>query len=545
MATSPSRGQGLTLQLFFFILLPLVIILFCILYWSLTLHQHAMRDLVGARDARAVKAASTAITEQLLHRTAAIRGLALHAAEAASPDQALADYNFILNDFDGGLALIKNNIVIAASANWKNRSLTPEILIEDGSPLMIVSAAHGGITAAGAFSPSHLAARALADTFPSTTEAFAVMVDRERRILYQAGKAPLETEAIHHAGIAEALRGESGTTYLSTQNGEHVVAYSPIAPTGWALMIEEPWEAVDNPLLRTTQAAPLILIPILLFALVALGFGIRQIVQPLQSLEKQAAELGWGNFEAIEKPVGGIAEIRHLQAQLILMAQKVKSAQKNLRGYVTMITAGQEDERRRIARELHDDAVQSLVALDQRTQLAQLAAKNGSPDVATRLSEIRGMTTSLMDEVRRVIRALRPIYLEDLGLLPAIEMLARDLEKAAKMQTKFVVEGQARRLTSAQEIAIYRIAQEALNNIARSAEARQASVKVFFGEPEFTLRVEDNGKGFVAPERVSDLVASGHYGLMGMQERAELIGARLTIRSAPNAGTTIEVKLPL
>jgi len=545
MATSSSRGQGLTLQLFFFILLPLAIVLFCVLYWSLTLHQQAMRDLVGARDARAVKAASTAITEQLLHRTAAIRGLALRTAEAASPQQALADYNFILNDFDGGLALIKNNKVIAASATWKDRSLTSEILIEGGSPLMIVSAANGGITAAGAFSPSHLAARALAETFPSTSEAFTVMVDRERRILYQAGKAPLETEAIQHAGIAEALRGESGTTYLSTQNGEHVVAYSPIAPTGWALMIEEPWEAVDNPLLRTTQAAPLILIPILLFALVALGFGIRQIVQPLQSLEKQAAELGWGNFEAIEKPVGGIAEIRHLQAQLILMAQKVKSAQKNLRGYVTGITAGQEEERRRIARELHDDAVQSLVALDQRTQLAQLAAKNGSPDVATRLSEIRGMTTSLMDEVRRVIRALRPIYLEDLGLLPAIEMLARDLEKAAKAQTKFVVEGPARRLTSAQEIVIYRIVQEALNNIARSAEARHASVKVLFSETEFTLRVEDDGKGFVAPERVSDLVASGHYGLMGMQERAELIGARLTIRSAPSEGTTIDVRLLL
>ncbi|MBI5053132.1 MAG: hypothetical protein HZB52_07660 [Chloroflexi bacterium] len=537
-----SRGQGLSLQLFFFILLPLTIVIFCILYWSLTLHQEAMRTLVGERDARAVKAASTAITEQLLHRSAAVRGLALHAAQAASPEQALANYNFILNDFDGGLALIKDNNVIAASANWKNRSLTSEILMEDGNPLMIVSATSGGITAVGTFSPSNLAARALADTFPATSESFTVIIDQNRRVLYQSGKAP--TGLMQHTGIPEALRGESGSIYLSTSDGEHVVAYSPIAPTGWALMIEEPWEAVDNPLLRTTQAAPLILIPILLFALIALGFGIRQIVQPLQLLEKQAAELGWGNFAAIEKPVGGIAEIHHLQAQLILMAQKVKAAQKNLRGYVSMITAGQEDERRRLARELHDDAVQSLVALDQRTQLAQLAAKNGSPDVATRLSEIRNMTTTLMAEVRRVIRALRPIYLEDLGLLPAIEMLARDLEQTAKAQTKFAVEGQPRRLTSAQEIAIYRMAQEALNNIARSAQARRASVSMTFNETEFVMRVEDDGKGFVAPERVSDLVASGHYGLMGMQERAELIGARLAIRSAPGAGTTIEVRLP-
>ena len=502
-----------------------------------------MRTLVGERDARAVKAASTAITEQFLHRTAALRGLALHAAQAASPEQALADYNFILNDFDGGLVLIKDSKVIAASPNWKNRSLTPEILIEDGNPFDDRQRGEWRRHRPwGRFLPSHLAARALADAFPATSEAFTVMVDRERRVLYQAGKAP--TDLMKHAGLAEALRGESGSIYLSTSDGEHVVAYSPIAPTGWALMIEEPWEAVDNPVLRTTQAAPLILIPILLFALVALGFGIRQIVQPLQLLEKQAAELGWGKFEAIEKPVGGIAEIHHLQAQLILMAHKVKAAQKNLRGYATMITAGQEDERRRIARELHDDTVQSLVALDQRTQLAQLAAKNGSADVATRLSEIRGMTTSLMDEVRRIIRVLRPIYLEDLGLLPAIEMLARDLEKTAKVQTKFVVEGQARRLTSAHEIAIYRIVQEALNNIARSAEAQHANVKMMFDETEFVMRIEDDGKGFVAPERVSDLVASGHYGLMGMQERAELIGAQLSIRSAPGDGTLIEVRLP-
>ncbi|MBI5082882.1 MAG: hypothetical protein HZB17_16490, partial [Chloroflexi bacterium] len=185
-----SRGQGLSLQLFFFILLPLTIVIFCILYWSLTLHQEAMRTLVGERDARAVKAASTAITEQLLHRSAAVRGLALHAAQAAPPDRALANYNFILNDFDGGLALIKDNNVIAASANWKNRSLASEILMEDGNPLMIVSASSGGITAVGAFSPSNLAARALADTFPATSESFTVIIDQNRRVLYQSGKAP-------------------------------------------------------------------------------------------------------------------------------------------------------------------------------------------------------------------------------------------------------------------------------------------------------------------------------------------------------------------
>lgn len=302
---------------------------------------------------------------------------------------------------------------------------------------------------------------------------------------------------------------------------------------------------MDNPLLRQTQAAPLILIPVLLFMLIALGFGLRQVVQPLRLLEHKAAELGWGRFEAIEAPVGGIAEIRHLQAELILMAHKVKSAQQNLRGYLNAITAGQEDERCRLARELHDGAVQSLVALDKRAQLAQLALKGDPPAAAERLSELRQVTAALIEEVRRVVRALRPNYLEDLGLLPAIDMLTRDLQATANVQTNFSIEGEPRRLPAGQEIAVYRIVQEALNNAARYASAQSVKVSAIFQPGEFIVRVQDDGKGFAAPERVSDLVASGHYGLMGMQERAELIGGQFAIRSAPGAGTTTELRLSL
>jgi len=283
----------------------------------------------------------------------------------------------------------------------------------------------------------------------------------------------------------------------------------------------------------------------LLFALLALWFGIRQVVQPLQTLEHRAAELGWGHFDAIEQPVGGIAEIRHLQAELIRMAHKVKAAQQSLHDYVSAMTTGQEDERRRLARGLHDETVQSLIALDQRVQMAQLTAKSSAPDAAERLSEVRRMIASLIEDVRRVIRALRPIYLEDLGLLPALEMLMRDLETTPGLQATFTTDGLVARLTPEREIAVYRCAQEALNNIARHAGAKAVRVSATFGADEFVLQVQDDGKGFSPPERVSDLAAAGHYGLMGMQERAELIAARLTIQSAPGSGTTIELRVPV
>jgi signal transduction histidine kinase len=564
---SSLRRQGLTFQLFVFIVLPLAVLLIVIPLGSLTLHEQAMRLLVGERDERAARAASSAIAEQLNHRAAAIRGLALHSADADSPGQSLADYAFLLADFEGGLAVFANDGSLLASSpsseTWRSRpttellaktagQLTAQFSIAFADPagnealVMVAAASANGPIAVGAFSPASLARRSLTDTFSSAGQSFVLMVDDQGQVLYNAGAVPSsEAEISQHPGVAEALRGQTGATYLSLGDSEHVVAFSPVPPVGWALVIEEPWEQVDNPLLRRTQAAPLILIPVLLFALVAVGFGIRQIIQPLRALEQQASELAWGRFDAIEKPVGGIVEIRRLQAQLILMAQKVKAGQQNLRGYLNAITAGQEDERRRLARELHDGTVQALVALDQQVQLTQLVAKDALPKTAERLAELRQLTASLIEEVRRVIRALRPNYLEDLGLLPAIEMLTRDLQTTAEVQTAFSTGGQPRRLPPGQEIAIYRIVQEALNNAARYASARAVNVSAVFNPTEFILQVQDDGKGFTAPERVSDLVASGHYGLMGMQERAELIGARLTIQSAPDAGTTIELRLPL
>ncbi len=226
------------------------------------------------------------------------------------------------------------------------------------------------------------------------------------------------------------------------------------------------------------------------------------------------------------------------------MAQKVKAAQQNLRDYVSAITLGQEDERRRLASGLHDGTVQSLIALDQRIQMAQLKLKAGSPDAASNLADVRQMTAGLIEDVRRVIRALRPIYLEDLGLLPALEMLTRDIDKAG-LQTTFGSSGPVTRLPPEREIVIYRVVQEALSNVARHSGATAVSVMVSFEEHEFVLQVEDNGHRFALPERVGDLAAAGHYGLMGMQERAQLIGGKLDIQSTPGHGTTLELRIPL
>jgi signal transduction histidine kinase len=334
---------------------------------------------------------------------------------------------------------------------------------------------------------------------------------------------------------------------LPPDNLERVIAYTRVEPIGWGLVVEEPWVDMVGPLMQVSESAQYILLPAGLLAAVALFFGVRSIVGPLQKLDEQAARLGWGEFDAIAEPVGGIAEIQALQNTLIQMSDQVQSYQAGMRGYLAALTQGQEDERKRLARELHDETVQSLIALDQKLQMAHKALERDPQASLARLDELRAMTTDLIQEVRRFSRNLRPIYLEDLGLIPALEMLTRDANgsNAGQLATTFSVTGTPQRLEPVREIALYRLVQEALNNVVAHAQATQAEVRVAFAADEVAVTIADNGQGFAIPDRPGELAEAGHYGLLGMRERAELNDGWLEIESEPGRGTTIEIHLPV
>ena len=559
------RRRGLPIQLLFLTILPLTLLTLIIAFGSLFLHQRSMRQMVGERDERATRAAAAAISEQLKHREAAVRSLALRAADLDSPEHVLADALYLLPDFDGGMALFDAESGLLTSSNetvnWEHTDLTKQMaetavsaniasfsgpFTDPGSGqlmMLVMATTPEGITAAGAFTPAGLAEKALGDIFMSGDQAAAFLTDANGQLLFQVGDFHEPGADLSEiAGIADALRGHSGTIYDSAGGEEQVVAFSSIPPLNWALVIKEPWQAVADPLLRATEWAPLVLAPVLIIALIGLMFGLRQIVQPLQSLEKKAADLGWGNFEAIEEPVGGINEIRRLQSELIHMAHKVKLAQQSLRGYLGAMTAGQEEERRRLARDLHDDTIQSLIALNQRIQLAQLDALDGQS--GAQLTEMQQMTEQTIADLRRLTRDLRPIYLEDLGLVTALSMLARDTSQTLQIPVNFHTSGRERRLPAAVELAFYRIAQEGLSNIVRHAQASCAGLDLAFGLGETLLTIHDDGRSFIVPESPAEMTGSGHFGLLGIQERAELIGAQLLIESAPGEGTRLTISLP-
>ena len=558
--------RGFTAQLFAVTVLPLTLLLLVIAFGSVSMHQMDMRALVGERDERAVQAATAALESELHHRMASIASLAAfeNVSRDLTLDEGLTTSLDLMSDFDGGVAFLDSNGALRAKGGqeelWTSVTQTgsevrlasrshpgPVISSPFVDPItkrtfVIVSAyspSTGAVTA-GAFSPESLARETLVASYPADSQATIYLLDPSARILYVSGTAAAQRLPADHPGVAEALRGENGTKYVQIGSNEHVIAYGPIPSTGWALITEENWQALVTPSLAATQMAPLVLVPAFILALFALWFGARQIVQPLQRLEAKAAALAWGDFETIKEPVGGISEVQHLQKELTEMANKVQAAQEGLHDYIAAITSAQEEERTRLARELHDDTIQAVIALKQRVQLAQRSVKDQHGRQS--LKELEELAEETVENLRRLTRALRPIYLEDLGLVTALEMLARETTQANGLSVDFEQAGQEHRLSREIELALYRIAQEALNNVVRHARANHATLSIRFGD-EVRLEVRDDGVGFTVPNSPTDFAPSGHFGLLGIRERADLIGAKLEVQSGMGRGTRLSVRL--
>jgi two-component system sensor histidine kinase DegS len=216
----------------------------------------------------------------------------------------------------------------------------------------------------------------------------------------------------------------------------------------------------------------------------------------------------------------------------------------NMRFYARQITRAQEDERKRIARELHDETAQALIDLSRRLDNLNTQHAQMSEFAAERLEEFQELIDNILRDVRRFSRDLRPSVLDDLGLLPALAGLMADVEEDG-IETELKVCGDKQRLSPEMELALFRIVQEALNNVRRHSQASQVVTVVEFGEGRAKIAVDDDGQGFRPPARSGDLVVTGKLGLAGMHERARLLGGTLQIQSEPGRGTTVTVDIPI
>jgi PAS domain S-box-containing protein len=217
----------------------------------------------------------------------------------------------------------------------------------------------------------------------------------------------------------------------------------------------------------------------------------------------------------------------------------------NQRFYLQQITRAQEEERERIARELHDDTIQYLVVLARQLDDLANSSKSMSKEDKASLENLRQQTNSIMEGVRRLSHDLRPATLDRLGLVAALEWLASSIEKLSGIDVKVEKSGAERRLPGEVELVMFRIAQEALSNVRRHSRANNAEVMVEFDDKKVRMTIRDNGKGFALPEKVDDLLKKGKLGLAGMQERIQLLNGSLKIESQPGKGTTVVIEAPI
>lgn len=221
-----------------------------------------------------------------------------------------------------------------------------------------------------------------------------------------------------------------------------------------------------------------------------------------------------------------------------------KRMQENMRFYVQQITRAQEDERKRVARELHDESSPPLLLLIQRLDALTSAHRMRLPQrFKYDLEDIRTQAIEALEGLRRCAQDLRPRILDDLGLVAALEWMAENLVKDYGIDTKVEVTGVEKDLPDESQLLLFRIAQEALSNIRRHASASRAWIRMEFHDDKLFLIVKDNGRGFEIPQRIGDLASVGKLGLAGMQERVRLFGGQLEIQSEAGQGTTVTVEV--
>ncbi len=324
-----------------------------------------------------------------------------------------------------------------------------------------------------------------------------------------------------------------------------VATYAPIPGVPWGLLVEEPWQAILASLIPYQWAVAGLMAFGVLLALLALVLSVRQVTRPLDALVAAGQRVAAGKpYETITPQ--GPPDLRTLIQVVNQMVAHLAQQQATLQHYARRMLEGQEDERLRISRDLHDETVQDLVALTQRIELCAEALHEDPALVRRRLREARALAYSTLAGVRRISHNLRPSTLEDLGLVAALQVLTRELaEQLPQAEVRCEIVGQEIRLPRELELTAFRIAQEALANVRKHARsARRVSVALVFEPWGLLLMVEDDGGGFAMADREA-LVREGHLGLIGMGERARLFGGQLNVATAPGEGTTVTLRLPL
>lgn len=255
----------------------------------------------------------------------------------------------------------------------------------------------------------------------------------------------------------------------------------------------------------------------------------------------------------------------YLSSQVSGVMWKIEAVQKEQFVGARVIKA-QEEERYRMSREIHDGPAQDMANMLIQTSIVEKLMDKDMEEAKRTLRELRSQIKECLGSVRQIIFDMRPMALDDLGLVPALQQLVARMASRGIVATDFSVEGEVYALPKHAEIAIFRIVQEALNNVAHHAGVQEAKLRLLFTGMALSVLVEDKGAGFDPEARRAEIEAAGngaagespseetdaeakeedalgHFGMIGMEERARIIGAQIKVLSAPGEGTRVHVRL--
>lgn len=371
----------------------------------------------------------------------------------------------------------------------------------------------------------------------------------------------------HRSVMSEFMaRREAGAIVHRPENGDHpqhIAAIVPVRDTPFFLVTEEPLGALlDWPQQLRTQTLTLGGTAVLV--VVALGWIVnRQIVRPVAALRRATAGIRGGDLEnPVRVSAGGelatlVEEVELMRERLQdtvssldrlnrSLADQVLERTEQLRRVVGRLMQAQEEERRRVARDLHDETAQGLTALGIILDGAALEAEGRGEAVPSTYRTAREQVRRLVAETRRLAYALRPTVLDDAGIVPALRWCAEAYLEAVGVQVAIHAPEAEVRLPEPVEVSLFRVAQEAMSNIARHARATHVWVTLERAGGWVTLAVKDDGVGFEAggPPNGHHMGQVGGIGLAGMSERVDLLGGTLEVISRPGEGTTVTARVP-
>lgn len=266
----------------------------------------------------------------------------------------------------------------------------------------------------------------------------------------------------------------------------------------------------------------------------------KQLRERRDELERRLVGLQ-ETIERADHLVGQISVVlNYLNSDFKMVGELLEDA-KQKQAFGLKIIEAQEEERRKLSREIHDGPAQMLANVMLRSQIIDKVYKESPEQGVKEIHDLRKMVRSALYEVRRIIYDLRPMALDDLGLIPTLKKYLSTIEEYNdETKISFVCIGSEKRIPSKYEVALFRLVQEAVQNALKHAEAREIVVKLELARKHVTVVVKDNGKGFDIREKKQD-----SFGLIGMRERVDLLDGNLTIDSSVGAGTVVMIQVPM